>query len=295
MKHFDYIQSHSIEEMCAALSQYGSDACVLAGGTDLLIEYRRTQSKMPKVVVDISRIKTLIGITESNGSVIIKPLSTHTQILKSSIVQQFSSLLASAVSVIGSPQIRNRGTIGGNIMNAAACADTVPPLIALGATIILQSKNGSRQMNLAELFVKPYTTHAKPDEVLTEIRFPKLSGETKSTFIKLGRRNALAISRLSVATILHVGRDGRIADARIVPGAVFPTWQRVSEAEQLLLGEKPSAKLFAAAGKKVSDAMIAHTGRRWSTEYKEPVIAVLVRRALQQCTQTNVMPNGVEA
>ena len=93
---------------------------------------------------------------------------------------------------------------------------------------------------------------------------------------------------MSVAAILQMGGDGRIAEARIVPGAVFPTWKRVTEAEQMLVGEKPAAKLFAAAGQKVSEEMIKATGRRWSTEYKEPVIAVLVRRALEQCVRSAV-------
>src|ERR1017187_4188475 len=93
----------------------------------------------------------------------------------------------------------------------------------------------------------------------------------------------LSISRMSVAAILQMGSDGRIIDARIVPGAAFPTWKRVPEAEEMLIGQKPGAKLFAATGQKVSEEMIKVTGRRWSTEYKEPVIAVLVRRALEHC------------
>ncbi|MEK9137198.1 MAG: xanthine dehydrogenase family protein subunit M, partial [Bacteroidota bacterium] len=141
----------------------------------------------------------------------------------------------------------------------------------------------SRQMNLADLFVQPYQTRARADEVLTAIEFDKLPTQTRSAFVKLGRRNAVSISRLSVAAILQKDEEGRITDARIVPGAAFPTWQRVSEAEQMLVGEKPSAALFAAAGKRVSEVMIADTGRRWSTEYKEPVVAVLVRRALEAC------------
>jgi carbon-monoxide dehydrogenase small subunit len=168
-------------------------------------------------------------------------------------------------------------------MNAATCADTVPPLLALGATVTLQSAAGVRELDLADLFVKPYVTCAKPDELLIQIRFPKLPPDARSAFIKLGRRNALSISRLSVAAILRLGSDGKIAEARIVPGAAFPTWRRVAAAEQMLLGEKPNAKLFAAAGRKVSEVMIQETGRRWSTEYKEPVLAVLVRRALEHC------------
>jgi xanthine dehydrogenase iron-sulfur cluster and FAD-binding subunit A len=284
MKTFDYIAVETIAEACGVLAGHEKELTILAGGTDLLIELRRGTTKAPKVILDISGVPELGGIDEADGSITIKPLATHTSLLRSALVQKFAPLLGSAASAIGSPQIRDRGTVGGNIMNAAACADTVPPLIALGATVTLQSKRGTREMALVDLFVKPYQTKAKPDELLMAIRFPKLPPGARSAFIKLGRRNALSISRMSVAAVLQMGSDGRITEARIVPGAAFPTWKRVPEAEQMLVGQKPMEKLFAAAGQKVSAEMVKATGRRWSTEYKEPVIAVLVRRALEQCT-----------
>jgi xanthine dehydrogenase iron-sulfur cluster and FAD-binding subunit A len=157
--------------------------------------------------------------------------------------------------------------------------------------VVLQSQGGVRELALADLFLKPYQTKAAPEELLTGVRFPKLAAGSRSAFMKLGRRNALSISRLSVAAILRLGDDARIAEARIVPGAAFPTWQRVKEAERMLVGEKPGSKLFAAAGQKVSEEMINATGRRWSTEYKEPVLAVLVRRALEECV-TGALPTA---
>ena len=285
MRAFDYIAVETIAEACGVLAEHGADARVLAGGTDLLIEWRRASTKVPKVVLDISRVPDLGGIAESDGSLTLGPLVTHADLQRSDLVGKFAPLLGSAAAAIGSPQIRARGTVGGNLMNAAACADTVPPLIALGATVTLQSKAGTRQLALVDLFLKPYQTQATPDELLTCIRFPKLPSGARSAFIKLGRRNALSISRLSVAAILRIGEDGSITEARIVPGATFPTWKRVPEAEQMLLGKKPAQELFAAAGQKVSEEMIKATGRRWSTEYKEPVIAVLVRRALEECAK----------
>jgi xanthine dehydrogenase iron-sulfur cluster and FAD-binding subunit A len=283
VKAFDYIAVNTVAEACNLLAAHGPELTILAGGTDVLIELRRGTTKAPKVVLDISGVPELGGIEEADGNIIIKALATHTELACSELVRQFAPLLGAAASAIGSPQIRDRGTVGGNIMNAAACADTVPPLVALGATVTLQSKGGCRELALADLFVKPYQTKAKPDELLTAIRFPKLAPGGRSTFIKLGRRNALAISRMSVAAVLQIGSDGKIVEARIVPGAAFPTWKRVPEAEQMLVGQKPEAKLFTAAGQKVSEEMIKATGRRWSTEYKEPVIGVLVRRALEQC------------
>ncbi|MEO8167764.1 MAG: xanthine dehydrogenase family protein subunit M [bacterium] len=281
MNAFNYIMASTLHEAIGLLARHGPNARLLAGGTDLLIEWRRLPC--PKTVIDVSSIKELKGISVRKELVRVGALTTHSELFQSSVLQELAPLLATAASVIGSPQIRNRGTIGGNIMNAAACADTVPPLIALDAEVVLTSVSGRRKLKLDELFLRPYQTKARPDEILSEIRFAKLPGGAKSSFIKLGRRNAVSISRLSVAAIVVRNDIGIITDARIVPGATFPTWRRVSEAEKMLIGEKPSHELFRAAGNKVSEMMIVETGRRWSTEYKEPVIAVLVRRALEFC------------
>jgi xanthine dehydrogenase FAD-binding subunit len=283
MKQFEYFSPKNISEVCKLLAEFKDQAQILAGGTDVLIELRKPSVKVPKAIIDISRLNDLKGISETETEIIIKPLVTHAELGTSTVIKKYARLLHMAANVVGSPQIRNRGTIGGNIMNAATCADTVPPLMALGATITLQSSKSTRNVLLNDFFVKPYVTIAQRDELLTEIRFSKLPVYASSSFIKLGRRNALAISRLSVAAVLMKDASGKIAEARIVPGAAFPKWQRVAEAEQLLLGQKPDAKLFEEAGKKVSEVMISFTGRRWSTEYKEPVIAVLVKRALESC------------
>ena len=266
MKPFEYIAPQTVAEACDLLAEYGAGARVLAGGTDLLVELRRGSKHPPSLVLDISSILELAGIADDDGFITIGPLATAADLMRSVPIHKFAPLLAAAAATIGSPQIQSRATVGGNIMNAAACADTVPPLVALGATVTLQSIADRRELPVAEFFLKPYETKARPDELLTAVRFPKLRPGMRSAFIKLGRRNALAISRLSVAAILELRKDGRIADARIVPGAAFPRWQRVTEAERMLVGEKPGEKLFAAAGKKVADEMIKATGRRWSTE-----------------------------
>jgi len=283
MKQFEYFCPKNIVETCTLLNEFGSDAQILAGGTDILIELRKASVKSLKAIIDINCLSELKGIIETESEIIIKPLTTHSELGSSPIIKKYARLLHVAANVIGSLQIRNRGTIGGNIMNAATCADTVPPLIALGATIKLRSADGERNLLLTDFFVKPYVTAAKKEELLVEIRFPKLLQNARSSFVKLGRRNALAISRLSVAVILQKNDGGLLQEARIVPGAAFPKWQRITEAEKILIGQKPSKELFTEAGEKVSEAMISFTGRRWSTEYKEPVIAVLVRRALEAC------------
>jgi CO/xanthine dehydrogenase FAD-binding subunit len=283
MKPFDYFSPKSLNEACSLLRDSGEGARILAGGTDVLIELRRPSAHSPKSIIDISRIVALKGIRESGDSIVIGSLATHDEVYRSELIARYAPLLKSAVSTIGSPQIRNRGTVGGNIMNAAECADTVPPLMALNAHLTLKSASGEREIALSDFFLKPYVTVARRDEILSAIHFRKLSPDMQSSFVKLGRRNVLSIARLSVAVVLKIAGNGVIEEARIVPGATFPSWHRVQEAEDMIVGQKPSRNIFAEAGKKVSEMMISYTGRRWSTEYKEPVIAVLVRRALEQC------------
>jgi CO/xanthine dehydrogenase FAD-binding subunit len=285
MKPFDYVRCTRIEVACAALAGSDGSARVLAGGTDLLLELRCPGAVAPRTLVDISRIADLNGIAARDGTVTVGPLTTHAELRRSELLRRAAGLLAAASGAVGSPQIRNRGTVGGNVMNAATCADTVPPLVALGARLTLQSSRGRREIPIAAFFERPYRTRARADEVLVSIAFAPLCAAARSAFVKLGRRNAVSIARLSVAAVLALDPRGLIAEARIVPGAALPVWRRIPEAEDMLVGERPSEALFAAAGRRATEVMIAAAGRRWSTEYKEPVLAVLVRRALEACAR----------
>ncbi len=282
MRPFEYIGCESLERACEVLDARAGRGRILAGGTDLLLELRRP-GPPPEAIVDISRIASLRGISLDEGEIRIGPLTTHAELSRSDVLRGRAGFLAMAAGALGSPQIRNRGTIGGNIMNAAACADTVPPLVALGARLTLRSYQGERVVAIGEFFKEPYRTVARATEVLTLIRFPGVPVNARTAFVKLGRRNAASIARLSVAALVARDPRGMITEARIVPGAATPVWKRITEAEEILIGMRPSASLFAEAGRKVSEVMVRMTGRRWSTEYKEPVLPVLVRRALETC------------
>jgi carbon-monoxide dehydrogenase medium subunit/xanthine dehydrogenase FAD-binding subunit len=283
MRPFDYVRCPRIEDACATLAEFAGEARVLAGGTDLLLELRRADAVAPRAIVDISRIADLGGIAARDGAVAVGPLATHAEISRSEVVRRAAPFLAAAAQSVGSAQVRNRGTVGGNVMNAATCADTVPPLVALGARLTLQSSRGRREVPIAEFFERPYRTRARADEILVAITFPALPAGARSAYVKLGRRNAVAIARLSVAAVLAVDERGLVTEARIVPGAALPVWKRIAEAEAMLVGEPPSDTVFRAAGRRTAEAMVTAAGRRWSTEYKEPVLAVLVRRALEAC------------
>ncbi len=237
------------------------------------------KSRTPYSILDISPLKELRYIKEHTGKIRIGALTTHSQIAESELIKKNAKPLALACSTVGSPSIRNLGTLGGNVVNASPAADSLAPLALLNAQIILASLNGERKVAIADFIKGAYKTDIKPDELLVAIEIDSLPVGTFSHFIKLGRRNALAIARLSVASALRL-QDSKIVEARIAPGAVFRSPQRVKPAEDYLSGKEPSEELFAEAGKIVSQEMIKVTGIRWSTPYKEPVLAALVKRAL---------------
>jgi len=277
---FDYKTPNTIEEAIELLWQAEGKAKIIAGGTDLVIGLRNGDHA-PQSIVDITRIEDLRKIEEKNGMVSIGAAITHSEIASSSLVKKYGKVLSDAASEIGSPQIRNLGTIGGNIVNASPSADTLPPLMVLNAIGRVASKDGMKDVPLVHLFHGPYQTNLKPNEVLVQIIFPKLSPDVRSSFIRLARRDAMAIARMSVAVILQIG-ENRIKDIRISVGSVTPTPQRMSEAEAFLRGKTPDEELLQKASFKISGSMIQQSGIRSSTSYKRPVVEALFVRAMRQ-------------
>ena len=272
----NYKRVNNLDELLFLLSSK-KDIKLLAGGTDLVVKMRKSRTLYN--IVDISKLNEFCFIRENGNKIRIGSLTTHSEIAQSSIIMNKAKPLALASSTVGSPSIRNLGTIGGNIVNASPAADTLPALALLDGNLILTSIGGKRTISISDFIKGAYKTDIQPGEILTEIVIDSLSPNTFSYFLKLGRRNALAIARLSVAVALTIV-DSKITEARISPGAVFRSPHRVKPAEDYLIGKEPSVELFAEAGKIVSSEMIKVTGIRWSTPYKEPVLAALVKRAL---------------
>jgi CO/xanthine dehydrogenase FAD-binding subunit len=268
-----------VNELCKFLLHHADETRILAGGTDLLISLKKGEIT-PKYVVDITRIKELSTIRDEQNRISIGATATHTEVSESALVLKEVPFLAEAAVSIGSAQIRNSGTIGGNIINASPAGDTIPPLVALDATLRIMSHKGERYTLLTEIFPGPYKTTLSSDEFLADITFTKLPPRAGTFFLKLGRRRALAISRVSIAVVLVAGEDGRIQEARICPGAVLPAASRIVKAEEALLGAYPGAEVFQEAGRIVAGEMMARSGRRSSTPYKELVVKNLVQRAL---------------
>jgi CO/xanthine dehydrogenase FAD-binding subunit len=285
MHKFRFINPQSLVEALEYLNQYGKEAKIIAGGTDLLIQLRNEDDKIAgvKFLVNIDSLPNLRQIKIDEDYISIGTLVNHAEIASSELIWAKVSFLSKAASVIGSPQIRNRGTIGGNLINASPAADTVPVMIALDAVVILQSLTGSRKLPVRDLFLRPYETCIRHDEILTEIKFKCLPEGSKTSFLKIGRRNALVIARLNIAVSLKTDEKGIVEDIRIAPGSVMPIPCRAIEAEKLLIGQTPNEEIINRASKKIADTMVEKSGIRASTIYKKPVIEAITRRAIWEC------------
>lgn len=280
---FDYKTPKTLREACDLLWEAHGKAKVIAGGTDLVIGLRHGDSN-PSLLIDITSLKELKKIEETNGILSIGAAVTHSEIASSPMVRQYGKIISEAAFKIGSPQIRNLGTIGGNIINNSPAADSLPPLMVLEATGKIASREGEREIPIAQLFKGPYETSLKPHEILVRISFKKLSRDMRSGFVRLARREAMAIARMSVALLLRM-QGGKIQDIRISPGAILPTPQRLSEVEEFLKGKSPDEELLKVASRKVSEAMIRWSGIRPSTSYKAPVVEALFMRAMRRALE----------
>ena len=282
MQQLQYACPTTLNECLLLMKEAGTEAMPYAGGTDVMIHLRERAVCVQNVrlLVDLAKLEPLHGIRLENGLIHLGAMTTHAEAATSVLLHEHAPFLAAAAATVGSQQIRNTGTIGGNVCNGSPAADTASPLTALYAEAVVQSASGTRNIPVPELYGRNGVELA-PGELVTEFVFPSFA-DWKSAFIKLGRRKALAISRMNVAAALELQSDGTISGARIAPGCVFRSPDRVREAEDLLIGKAPSRALFAEAGQLSSEEMIRRTGIRWSTAYKQPVLEALVERALLQ-------------
>lgn len=282
---YDYRRADSVEDVCRFRQELKEKGRIIAGGTDLMVQIKEQSSKWKEVpcILDITSLeKELRYVSEEGDTIRIGALSTHTDLEESKVIQKYLPFLGVACSTVGSPQIRNRGTIGGSICNASPAADPLTPLIAAEVEVEIAGLQGVRRKSLKEFYVGKGAIDLGEDEFLTAFLVKKPKEGSKMAFEKLGRRKALAISRLNASVLLHMDAEGCIDEAAVAPGCIFVCPDRVAKAEEILIGQKPSEELFEKAGAAVSEEMIARTGIRWSTEYKQPAVESIVCDALCQ-------------
>jgi CO/xanthine dehydrogenase FAD-binding subunit len=253
----------------------------LAGGTDILLQLRHDPLYCDRLV-DISQISELHRIELKDGWVHIGAAATFNEVLNSPIIKATARVLEQACITVGAIQIRNMGTLGGNVVNAAACADSLPALVCLDAVAYFLTPAGEQHLPVTQLVTAPNKTLLLPGALLTSLCYPVPTSGSRSAFIKLGRRNAMAISRLTVAALGRMDQQNRIVESRLVTGSATPHIERLTVVEQALIGKQPSAELFHSAAKLTVDEMIRLAGYRWSSEYKIPALTAMTERALAQ-------------
>lgn len=222
MKKINYLKADNVDEALQLLYENGENIKIIAGGTDLLVRLKDDLIK-ESTLLDISKIDDLKGIYEDNEYIHILPLTTHTELIESKIIGEYGYILSDACKTIGSPQIRNRATVGGNIMNASPAGDSIPALYAMEANIKLKGISGERVINIEEFFSGPGKTQIRKGEMLVDIFFQKSGNNETGFFNKLGQRNAMAIAVASVVVRLSISDNNRFDNAFVAFGAVAPT------------------------------------------------------------------------
>lgn len=274
-----YYTPPTLDEALQLLTTYKEQARLIAGGTDLIVEIERGV-RSPEVVIDITRIPELDIIhRDHHGHIHMGPLVTHNQVVGSELCKQYAFPLVKACWEIGAPQIRNRGTVAGNLVTASPANDTISPLWALGASVTLQSVRGSRTLSFDEFFLGVRQTALEPDEMIVDISFPAMAPYQVGTFIKLGLRRAQAISIVHVAIVLTMLAD-TVTQARIALGSVAPTIIRATDAERFLAGKILTHEVMVRAGALAAQTITPISDVRGSAEYRRYMTETMVRHAL---------------
>jgi len=275
-----YLLASSINEAVTALSEGKGSARIIAGGTDLILEIERGVRKGIETVVDITKITGLDDISEDeNGVIHLGPLVTHNHVVASALIREKAFALLQSCWEVGSPQIRNRGTIAGNLVTASPANDTISPLMAFDTKVKLLSSRGERVVLLADFYTGVRKTVMEPDEMITDIFFDAPDTDQRSFFIKTALRKAQAISVINI-TVMGRINGTQIKDPRITLGAAAPTIIHAGEAEAYLEGKVLSDEVILEAASLTAQAARPIGDVRGSAEYRDYMISVIAKRAL---------------
>jgi len=258
MKKFNFYTPESLKEALELLSQHKGRCAVIAGGTDVIVALRQ-QRLQPECLVNINKLKELRFCKPDNGKVRIGALSTFADLENDPYIKKSVKSLHYCCCHMGSPQIRNLATIGGNLVNASPAADSTTTLLSLDASIVLESTRGRREMKLADFYANckanSQNTQIAPDELMTEIYFDAPTGDIATAAYKLGKRKALAIVVVGLSVMIERDSSNNIKRALVVLGALTKTPLRIKVIEEYLNGKPLSAQTFQPCGQMLSKAI----------------------------------------
>ena len=288
-----YLRPASLKSALSTLAQaaragkghFGHPLTVLAGGTDIYPSRAGKQAwleNFPRDFLDVTQIPELKGIRPDGPALSIGAATSWTEIVAARLPRAFDALKQAALQV-GGLQIQNRGTLGGNIVNASPAADGVPPLLALDAQVEIASRRGQRRVPLATFIRGNRQTDLARDELVIAVRVPPHRPTSRSFFLKLGSRSHLVISIVSVALMLDEAADGSIADIRITVGASSAVPMRLAALEAELRGEKLDPALLERVTPALFSSLTPLDDVRASADYRRSAARILVRRALGAC------------
>ena len=283
MPHFSHHRPASLAEAVELLGRLGDGARVIAGGTDLIPRMRNAQGR-PEHLVSINGLAELgtIRFDEDTGleigsSTRIATVGSHPA------VRERYPALAHACSVMATPQVRNMGTVAGNLANGSPCADTASPLLVYGASVMLHSSRGPREVALEDFHKGPRWVDMHVGELVSSLRVPAPPSRSGSSYLRLSARSRVDMAAAGVAGLLALGGDGRVERARLALTAVAPTPMRCPDAEALLVGRVPAPDLLAKAAETCAGESKPIDDVRASAAYRRHVIGVLARRVLESC------------
>jgi carbon-monoxide dehydrogenase medium subunit len=281
---FDYHQPESLADAVDLAARFGGEASFLAGGTDLIVQIERGRVA-PRHVIGLGRVPGLAGI-EVNGRITLGARVTHRASEQTPALAGSLRCLVEGAEVIGGHQVRNVATIGGNLVNASPAADLVPCLLALDGVVTLVGPGGEREVPIERFLLGPNRTARRPDELVTRVDLPALPPRAATAFLKAGRRRAMEISVVCVAARLDLDATlERCLEARVVLGAVAPTAVRAHAAERLLEGQPVGGEAFRRAAEAAQEACRPIDDVRASAGFRQHLVGVLVRRALDRCVE----------
>lgn len=277
---FEYLAPRSIEEATAALAEVGEEGRVLAGGQSL-IPMMKLRLASPATLIDINRIPGLAYINRTNGHVAIGALARHADVAASDVLREANKTVAAAAPWVADPLVRNRGTLCGSVAHCDPEGDWNSVLLAVGGSVVARSSAGERVIPASEFVVDFFANSLRPGEMVTEVRIPVSSRPSGGSYIKLERKIG-DYATVGVATHLALDAAGKVAEAGLALTSVYRHNLKVTEAEQMMIGNEPGPELFAEAATIAARVCEPESDVRGPADYKRAVVAEYTRRGFAQ-------------